>query len=95
MDAYWVEARDIGEWSELERCVLDAGLDPVAGRLAVEAGEFAEPVEAWTSWAHRHGIGGVPAFIVDSRVLVSGAVPHETLEAAVDRARELRLGDSG
>ena len=31
--------------------------------------------------AQRHGINAVPAFVVDGRVLVSGAQPHEVLSA--------------
>lgn len=90
MDAYWAESRDITGWDELGPCVTDVGLDADAARSAVDGGDFAEPVDAWTTWAHRHGIGVVPAFIIDERILVSGAVPHQHLEAAVARALALR-----
>jgi predicted DsbA family dithiol-disulfide isomerase len=89
MDAYWAEGRDIGEWEVLRACLADVGLDPDAGQLAVESGEFAEPVDASTAWAQQHGILAVPAFVIGGRVLVSGAVPHEDLMRGVERALEL------
>ncbi len=36
--------------------------------------------------AHQAGINAVPAFVVDRRVLVLGAQPHEALEAAIEQA---------
>jgi predicted DsbA family dithiol-disulfide isomerase len=89
MDAYWAESRDIGDWAVLRECLTDVGLDPDAGQLAVESGEFAEPVDASTAWAQQHGILAVPAFVISGRVLVSGAVPHEDLMRGVERALEL------
>jgi predicted DsbA family dithiol-disulfide isomerase len=90
MDAYWAAGRDISDWAVLAECARTAGLDDRAGREAVESGEYAEPVDTWTEWAQRHGIMAVPAFVFDGRLLVSGAVPHEALERAVERARAMR-----
>ena len=90
MDAYWVDGRDITEWEVLEAATAAAGLDPIAGRLAVESGDFAGPVDQSTNWAHQHRISGVPAFIIDSRFLVSGAAPHEAFEQALVQASEGR-----
>jgi predicted DsbA family dithiol-disulfide isomerase len=90
MDAYWAEGRDISHWSTLADAVADAGLDPEAGRAAVESGAFAEAVDASTAWAQQHGIMAVPAFVLDGRLLVSGAVPHEALGRAAERALALR-----
>lgn len=86
MDAYWMEGRDITGWDELERCAAEVGLDPVAGREAVERGEHAEAVDAWTHWAQVRGIDAIPAFVFEERVLVSGAMPHDVLARAAEQA---------
>jgi len=89
MDAYWVEGRDISDWAVLAACADEVDLDGRAGRAAAESGAHAEAVDASTAYAQRHGIMGIPAFVFGGRVLVSGAVPHETLQAAIDRLHAL------
>jgi len=90
MQAYWAEAQDISDWEVLERCLADVGLDPAAGREAVASGAHAEAVDASTTWAQRHGINAVPAFVLDGRVLVSGAQPHEAFQQAIETVARLR-----
>ncbi len=94
MDAYWAEGRDLTLWTELEACVSDVGLDPTAGREAVESGAFAAAVDASTRWAQSNGISAIPAFVFEQRVLVSGAVPHEVLERAARQAVELAAAET-
>lgn len=89
MDAYWGEGRDIGSREELAACVADVGLDPAGAMSAVESGRFHGVVDAWTAWAQAQGINAIPAFVFEGRILVSGAVPHEVLERAARRAREI------
>lgn len=93
MDAYWREGRDLTHWDELTACAADAGLDAVAGRTAVQAGAFSEAVDAWTHWAQSRGIVAIPAFVFEERVLVSGAMPHDVLAQAAERARAIRAAE--
>lgn len=93
MDAYWTEGRDIGRWEELEPLVADVGLDPARAREEVDAGLFGDAVSASTRHAQRAGISAVPAFVLDGRLLVSGAQPHEVFEAALERAAAMRGED--
>ena len=93
MDAYWKEGRDITWWDELDACVADVGLDPIAARTAVEAGEHAEAVDAWTHWAQSRGISAIPAFVLEQRLLVSGAMPHDVLERAADEVRQIMAAE--
>lgn len=95
MDAYWREGRDIGAREELAACVADVGLDPAGAMSAVESERFREVVDGWTTWAQVRGIDAIPAFVFDSRILVSGAVPHEVLERAARRAREVATAEGG
>ena len=94
MDAYWTEGRDITGWDVLGACVADIGLDPAEAEAEVESGAFAEAVSASTATAQRHGIGGVPAFVFDRRLLVSGAQPHEILEQALAQTARMRAEEA-
>jgi predicted DsbA family dithiol-disulfide isomerase len=93
MDAYWTEGRDITGWDVLGPLVAGAGLDPDEARAEVDAGAFRAPVDASTSLAQRHGIAAVPAFVLDGRLLVSGAQPHEVFERALEKVAEMRAED--
>lgn len=90
MDAYWTEGRDIGDTTVLADLVADVGLDPAEAMEALASGAHAAAVDASTRMAQRAGISAVPAFVLDGRLLVSGAVPHEVLAKAVEQARAMR-----
>lgn len=93
MDAYWTEGRDISGWDELEPLVAELGLDAARAREEVDAGLFRDPVDASTRHAQGAGINAVPAFVLDGRLLVSGAQPHEVLSRAMEKAVEMRGED--
>ncbi len=95
MDAYWTQGRDITGWDVLAPLVAEAGLDADEARAEVDAGAFREPVDASTLVAQRNGISAVPAFVLDGRLLVSGAQPHEVLREALVRVREMREAPAG
>ena len=69
------------------------GSTPTRPRAEVEAGAFRAVVDASTQTAQRHGITGVPAFVLDGRLLVSGAQPHEVFERALEQAGVMRDKD--
>jgi predicted DsbA family dithiol-disulfide isomerase len=83
MRAYWSEAADIGEVAVLLDLVEEAGLDRAEAEAAADDARYVEPVLASTREAHRHGINAIPAFVLDDRLLVLGAQPHETFEQAM------------
>ena len=82
MDAYWTEARNIGDPDELRALVIEAGLD--AGDVdEVLAGDvYRDRVQALTAQAVSIGATGVPAFLLDRRLLVLGAQPRGVFEQA-------------
>jgi predicted DsbA family dithiol-disulfide isomerase len=90
MDAYWSEGRDITGWDVLAPVVAEAGLDADEARAEVDAGAFRAPVDASTRVAQEHGIAAVPAFVLDGRLLVSGAQPHDVFRAALAKVSEMR-----
>lgn len=74
MDAYWVEGRDIGSADELRGLAAEVGVDDVDHVLAGDA--YADVVEDSTRRAVGLGVTGVPAFVIDRRLLVLGAQPR-------------------
>ena len=90
MNAYWTEGRDITGWDVLAPLVAEAGLDADDARAEVDSGAFKAPVDALTRVAQEHGIAAVPAFVLDGRLLVSGAQPHEVFREALAKVSEMR-----
>ena len=87
--AFFERGEDIGETEVLLRLAADAGLDPSGLREALEAREFEPGVLADEREAAELGLGGVPAFIADGRLALSGVQPLERLRELVERARAL------
>jgi predicted DsbA family dithiol-disulfide isomerase len=81
--AYWSEARDIGDVDVLVDIATAAGLDPDKAREVLESNAFAEEVRQSTETAHRLGVNGVPAWLVDRKLYISGAQPHEVFDRAL------------
>lgn len=80
MRAFWSEGRDIGDDDVLLDLVSEAGLDRAEAAEAMTAEEYVARVVASTQEANRHGIHAIPAFVLDRRLLVLGAHPHEAFE---------------
>ena len=85
MDAYWAEARNIGDPDELRALAVEAGLDAddVDDVLAGDA--YRDRVVGLTQQAVSIGITGVPGFLLDRRLLVLGAQPREVFERAFEQ----------
>jgi predicted DsbA family dithiol-disulfide isomerase len=85
MDAYWAEARNIGDDDELRALARDVELPPDDVERVLQGDDYAERVQVSTQQAASLGINGIPAFLIDSRLLVLGAQPPETFERALAR----------
>lgn len=83
--AYWQELRDIGEIETLVAIARGVGLDEAAFRIALTHPRYEALVLEAEEWATRAGLGGVPAFILGNRYLVSGAQPAEVLREVAER----------
>jgi predicted DsbA family dithiol-disulfide isomerase len=83
MAALWDEGRDLGRNGDLAALAVEAGLHEgeVDGVLAGDA--YADRVAASTMQAQSLGITGIPAFVLDRRLLVLGAQPREVFEQAL------------
>ena len=82
MDAYWEEGRNIGDPDELRALAAETGLDLTEVNEVLGGDEYADRVQASTTEAHSVGINGIPAFVLDGRLLVLGAQPREVFEQA-------------
>jgi predicted DsbA family dithiol-disulfide isomerase len=82
MDAYWTEARNIGDPEELRVLAAEAGLDAAEVDDMLAGDAYVERVRASTAEAQSVGITGIPAFALDGRLLILGAQPREVFEQA-------------
>jgi predicted DsbA family dithiol-disulfide isomerase len=80
MDAYWAEAQDIGDPNVLRALAAEVGVEGADDVLASDA--YADDVRRSTREAHAVGINGIPAFLLDRKLLVLGAHPKESFEQA-------------
>jgi len=85
MDAYWGEGRNIGDPEELRPLAVEAGLDGAEVDDVLAGDAFGERVLGLTAQAVSMGITGVPGFLLDRRLLVLGAQPHEVFERAFEQ----------
>ncbi|WP_456826420.1 DsbA family oxidoreductase [Cellulomonas sp. P5_E12] len=92
--AHFEHGADLGDDETLVRLVTGAGLDADAVRTALDGGAHADAVRADEDEARALGVTGVPFFVVDRRVAVSGAQPAEVftqlLEAGWREANPLQ-----
>ena len=89
MEAYWHEGRDIGDPAVLRELAAAAGLPPAETEDVVVSSRYLDVVEESTRRAVSIGANAVPAFLLDSRLLVLGAQPDEVFDGAIARLREL------
>jgi predicted DsbA family dithiol-disulfide isomerase len=83
MDAYWRDGVNIGDHDELRRLLHDLPQDDVERVLTGE--EYADRVRASTQQALSIGASGVPAWVIDGKLLVPGAQPREIFERAFEQ----------
>jgi predicted DsbA family dithiol-disulfide isomerase len=91
MRAYFTEGVHLGDHEALVRLAIEVGLDAAESRQALASDAFADDVRADRQRARALGLRGVPAFIFDDKVLVSGAQSIEALASALRRV----WGESG
>jgi predicted DsbA family dithiol-disulfide isomerase len=85
--AYFIEGRAIGERSVLSAIAGEAGFDAPAARAWLDSDEGVEDVARMDRRAREIGVGGVPFFIFNAHVAVSGAQEPDVLRGAMVQAR--------
>ncbi len=88
MRAYWEEGENIGDPAVLRALAGELGLPSANVDVVLTGDAFADDVRRSTESAYAIGVTGVPAFLLDRRLLVLGAQPREVFEQAFGRLRE-------
>lgn len=86
LDAYFLEGRDVGDADVLAEIAGAHGFDADEARALVRDDEELRATRAAAAAMASQGIDGVPFFILDRRLALSGAQPVETMVAAIRRA---------
>ncbi|MGF1604821.1 MAG: DsbA family oxidoreductase [Rhodothalassiaceae bacterium] len=84
--AYFFQGRDISDPTILSEIAGDAGMDRDLVAQLLAGDRDREVVEAEMDSARRIGVRGVPCFIFDRRLGVSGAQDPDILVKAIDEA---------
>jgi predicted DsbA family dithiol-disulfide isomerase len=84
--AYFTEQRSVFDRASLVGLAAEAGIGADEARQALERDLFVDAVTEDLTEARSLGITGVPFFVFDGRLAVSGAQATEVFAQALDRA---------
>jgi predicted DsbA family dithiol-disulfide isomerase len=87
-EAYFAQARPVFDHDVIVDVAAGAGLDPVAVREVLDGDAWADETRHDEAQAQQIGISGVPFFVLDMRLGVSGAQPAELFTRALNQAME-------
>ena len=85
MTAFWGEDRDISDPNVLADEAEAFGLDRADVIDAATSMPYEDRIRASTVAVHEMGAGGVPAFVVDDKLLIPGAQPHSLFEKVMEK----------
>jgi predicted DsbA family dithiol-disulfide isomerase len=86
MDLYFAEGADLSDREVLVRAAQDCGMDGELVRRLLAGEDDVARVTSEAEAAKEAGIDGVPTFIFDSTLLLTGAQPPDYLATAIARA---------
>lgn len=84
--AYFTEGRDISNQQTLLDIVAEAGLDRDKAEVVLNREEGMEAIQEAGELSRRHRVDGVPFFIVNGEITLSGAQQPETFMEAFRQA---------
>ncbi len=85
--AYFIEGRDIGDQAVLAAIAGEAGFDSAAARTLLDSAEGADAIVLMDQRAREIGVQGVPFFIFNQHIAVSGAQEPGVLLDAIAQAK--------
>ncbi len=89
--AYFEDGRDAGDRETLLAIAVEVGLDRAGLTAKLDDPEFVLEVAEQAAWARNQGISGVPFFVFNETVAVSGAQPPDVLLAAMKQASSVTV----
>ncbi|MCU1490636.1 MAG: FrnE protein [Acidimicrobiaceae bacterium] len=84
--AHFTEGRSVFDHGSLAEIAAEAGLDPVEVAEVLAGDRYTEEVRADIDQARRYGVRGVPFYVLEGKLAVSGAQPVEALQEALEQA---------
>ena len=84
--AYFIEGRDICDRQVLADVVVESGLDRQLVEDMLNSDEGMAAIQKAEELSRRHGVSGVPFFIINEKVALSGAQAPETFLDAFRQA---------
>jgi len=85
-DGYFLEARNFASNEELVELAGGAGFDREAAADLLASDDLVDHIRKEEDTAHRIGVQGVPFFIFNQRVALSGAQPPDVLVDAMEQS---------
>ena len=85
-NAYFAQARQVFDRAVITEVATEAGLDPASVGEVLDGDAYASDVREDEAQARQLGITGVPFFVFDMALGVSGAQPTELFTRALDQA---------
>lgn len=86
--AYFIRGENVADQQVLVRLAGEAGIDRDLAASVLDSDRFADEVRTELGQARSLGLSGVPAFVIDRSLLVSGAQPPEVILGALQQARD-------
>jgi predicted DsbA family dithiol-disulfide isomerase len=93
--AYFLEGKDVSHLETLVEIGVAHGLPAESIRARLTDPDALAETKALAREAGEQGVTGVPFFVVDERLALSGAQPVDVLQKAIERAFELRVAGGG
>ena len=87
LQAYWHDAKDIGDLNVLADIAESVGLDRQKYLAALNDEGYLSAMMADVEQAFHFGLQGVPAMIFANKFLVSGAQPLPVLEEIIEKVK--------
>lgn len=86
--AYFLEGKNIGDLKTLTRAAVEAGLDRTETETFLVSDKGVAEVKAEEAVGRRLGIRGVPYFVLNGSIAISGAQPPDIFVSAIRKALE-------
>jgi predicted DsbA family dithiol-disulfide isomerase len=87
--SYFTEGRDIGSFDSLTEIAAGCGLNREEVELFLASDRGVQAVRAEEATGHRLGIRGVPYFLLNGSISISGAQPLDIFVSALQQAKDI------
>lgn len=81
---HFVDGKDLSDDAVLVEGAVSVGLDAKEVQNVIDNDDYALHVRNDEAWAQQNGVKGVPFFLIDDQVSLSGAQPTQTFKEAIN-----------